>query len=190
MNKHILAGALLSAGLMLSNAAQAQVQDLTTWTATGGVSASGSSATMISYGTSTSSFGGTNGSLLSKTFNLVAGDKISFDWLFKAGDYLPYNDFALFSLNDTKFKLSDVATVGNYGSSGLQSFSYTATNTGAATLSFLVSNYSDTNQNSTLQVSNVNIAAVPEPETYALMATGLLGLLFSRKKKVAVQAAA
>ncbi|WP_270807667.1 PEP-CTERM sorting domain-containing protein [Aeromonas sp. QDB25] len=37
---------------------------------------------------------------------------------------------------------------------------------------------------------NFNIAAVPEPETYALMGVGLLGLLLGRRRKNLVQAAA
>ena len=37
---------------------------------------------------------------------------------------------------------------------------------------------------------NFTIAAVPEPETYALMGVGLLGLMLGRRRKIAAQAAA
>lgn len=200
MNKHILATALLSAGILLSNAAQAQVQDLSTWTKAGLTTVAGTTATLATSNSgestafSTSSLGGTYGSSLSTTFQLLAGSTISFDWLFGTNDYSPYNDFAAFKLNDTVIKLADVVSLGNVdgsrSSTGWKTFSYNVAADSNSTLSFIVSNVGDNNVTSSLQLANVNVAAVPEPETYALMATGLLGLLFSRKKKVAVQAAA
>lgn len=201
MNKHILATALLSAGLLLSNAAQAQVQDLTTWTAAGLTSVTATGAT-LSTSTSgnastefnTSALGGTYGSSLSTTLQLLAGSTISFDWNFTTSDYTPYNDFAVFKLNDTVIKLADVVSVGNTdgstSSTGWKTFSYNVAADSNSTLSFIVSNVQDNQVLSSLQLANVNVAAVPEPETYALMATGLLGLLFSRKKKVAVESVA
>ena len=41
-----------------------------------------------------------------------------------------------------------------------------------------------------LSSKNYTVAAVPEPETYALMGVGLLGLMLGRRRKNAVQAAA
>lgn len=182
MNK-ILAGLSLFSAMTLSSVAHAELQDLSQWTSAGSVSKSSNSASLVASGANTAFAGGTTGSLLYTTMNLDAGTTVSFDWLFKANDYIPFNDFASFKIDGETFKLSDVATVGNYGSSGWNTFSYTLNKATFGTLAFIVSNYGDQVLNSNLNVSNLNIAAVPEPETYALMMTGLLGLLYSRKKK-------
>ena len=54
-------------------------------------------AMLISEGTDTAAYGGTNGAILwitdPITFN--PGDKFSFDWNFLAMDYYPYQDFAM-----------------------------------------------------------------------------------------------
>jgi hypothetical protein len=42
-----------------------------------------------------------NGSAIKQSFFANAGDIISFDWQFKAEDYLPFNDFAFTTLSSS-----------------------------------------------------------------------------------------
>ncbi len=183
----------LAATLFAATAAHAEVQDLSSWNTKGSVT-TGSETVLTTAGSnfSTKFAGGTNGSVLFDTQSFDAGTTVSFNWLFNTSDYIEtsssqpngiWNDFAEFIIDGEVFKLADVASVGSYGSSGWQTFSYTFTQDSFSTLKFLVSNYGDQVLNSSLTISNLNVAAVPEPETYALMATGLLGLLAARRRK-------
>jgi len=85
-----------------------------------------------------------------------AGETVTFNWQFNAGDYLPYNDFAFVGVdNGNLVLLSNVATVGNYGSSGMQTYSITFSEAGAHTITFGVSDYGDTGVDSSLNISNM-----------------------------------
>ena len=64
------------------------------------------------------------------TLNVQAGDVITFSWSFDADDYLNFNDFGFVVIDGAVTKLSDIAEVGNYGSTPWATFSYTATSTG------------------------------------------------------------
>ncbi|PSB12129.1 PEP-CTERM sorting domain-containing protein [filamentous cyanobacterium CCP1] len=116
----------------------------------------------------------TNGSAIKQSFFANAGTTISFDWFFQAGDYLPFNDFAFYSLVPTGGAnlLSNVAAVGDFGNSGQQSLSFLIPTTGNYTLGFGVLNALDFGLNSSLTIDNVNTTAVPTP---ALL-PGLLGM--------------
>jgi hypothetical protein len=133
-------------------------------------------------GTDTSMYGGANGSILSQTVNAVAGDIISFSYSFNAGDYL--NDFALVA-GDAEYLVSNVATVGDFGSSGWKNFTFTALND-FTDLKFIVSNFGDTLFDSSLYVDNIAsgpVSAVPLPAAVWLFGSGLVGLLgFNRKR--------
>ena len=173
----LLAGLAVAVSLV-SGTASAAVQDLTTWSTftgiNGTVSASPSSATMS----------GTSG--ISKNFNLGANNTFSFDWFFQANDYMPFNDWsAVFVDSNLSLTLANVASVGNLGNSGWQTFSTLLTNPFNGNITFSVSNALDNALNSTLIVSNV---AIPEPGMLLLMATalGLVGLASRRKSKAAV----
>ena len=132
----------------------------------------------------------TFGSAIKQSFFANAGTVISFDWLFKAEDYLPYDDFAFYSLvpSGVATLLSNVATVGNYGSSGLQSLSFVIPSTGAYTLGFGVLNSTDNGLFSTLTIDNVvgDVTPVPTP----VLLPGLLGMGVAawRKRKAEAQA--
>lgn len=100
------------------------------------------------------------------SLSVAAGDHISFDWMFDAGDQLPDNDYAFFSVADEGvsqvFKLSDVRQTGAAGASGWQTSIYTAAETGELTLGFAVINdrlggFSADDHNSRLLVDNVRL---------------------------------
>ncbi|MBK3759307.1 retention module-containing protein [Stutzerimonas frequens] len=89
-----------------------------------------------------------------------AGEAVSFDWQFATSDYLPYNDFAFVQVNGQPVQvLSNVASVGNYGNSGIQSFSYQFGAPGTYTLVLGVADAGDNGYNSTLSLSNLSANA-------------------------------
>ena len=99
----------------------------------------------------------TSAAALTTSFNVSAGDQISYDWYFNATDYLPYNDFAFASLDGVAIELSDIAAVGNYGNSGWQTSSFTAGSSGLLQLGFGVSNLRDNANDPYLYIDNVMV---------------------------------
>jgi len=129
----------------------------------------------------TNDFDGTEGSILTTYVELSAGDKLSFDWAFLTEDWMPYNDFSLFTA-DKSYLLSDVATVGSFGSSGWNNFTWAAEEAYNGNISFLVSNSVDTAVSSILLVDNVQQSKIPEPDIPFLLAIGVIGIYFSKRK--------
>ena len=175
MKKLTLALAAASASLLNANTAQAATIDLSTFNPNiyvGWVASSPNTATLS--GTA---------SITGHVSNLT-----SFTWLFKAEDYAPYNDYAYYSTPGSgSTLLSNVLTVGDYGSSGTNVFNFLTPYTGSIT--FGVSNDLDQALNSRLTVSNLigTTGAVPEPATWALMILGfgaVAGAMRQRRAKV------
>ncbi|MFZ5523281.1 MAG: PEP-CTERM sorting domain-containing protein [Pseudomonadota bacterium] len=161
-----LLAVLATCAFLASGTAQA-AYDLTTFNtgASGGgyTSVSSNSAAMVST------------SWISKAVYNVT----SFDWYFGTSDYMPYNDYGYVSLNGAQTVLANVASVGNYGNSGWQTYTFGSAFTGL--LEFGSVNYADSLYDSVLYVQNV--AVVPEPETYAmlLIGLGLIGFMVRRR---------
>lgn len=99
------------------------------------------------------------------TVAVAEGDRISFDWMFDAGDFLPDNDFAVFTVAGASggsqvFKLADVRATGDAGATGWRTSLYTAAEAGELTVGFAVVNdwrtgYAGDPENSRLLVDNV-----------------------------------
>lgn len=133
----------------------------------------------------------TNGAAFKQTFFANAGDVISFDWIFQAGDYVPFDDFAFTSLSSSADLLASVATVGNFQNSGLKNYSWTIASDGTYTLGFGVLNALDTGLNSSLTVDNVtsSATAVPTPALVPGAIALTASLLRKRKSEAAAQKA-
>lgn len=116
------------------------------------------------------------GSAIKQSFAVNAGDKLSFDWQFATID--PWlGDYAFVTVNQTTYRLGDLASVSGVedgiGFSTPSAFSYTFTESGNVTVALGVVDVQDFNGTSVLLVDNVQLAPVPEPESYAMLLAGL-----------------
>ena len=103
------------------------------------------------------------GSAMKATFYLNEGDAFSFDWKFQTHDYLPYNDFAFFSVaNGVTTELADVASLentnGNVSSTTWHEASFFAPESGQYTFGFGVIDVLDSNVQSNLYIDHIQIA--------------------------------
>lgn len=113
----------------------------------------------------------TNGSAIKTTLHhSEAIISVSFDWFFQSNDYSPFNDFSFFAFaNGNPIKLSDIATVGDYGNSGWQTavINVSVPDTGSIDIGFGVVNTRDTDKDSQLFIDNITVielVGVPVPE--------------------------
>lgn len=111
------------------------------------------------------------GSLVTQSFAVAAGDVLRFDWTFSTREDL-FLDHAFAVIDGQVYTLATTAAPG----AALQSFSHRYTQAGWTTLSLGVVDTGDVLGVSTLGVANLGVTAVPEPGTWALWLTGLAGL--------------
>ncbi len=146
----------------------------------------GLSATGLDLSVSNTAF---EGSAITQTFNVTAGDTLSFNYNFltNEGTFL---DYAFYTVNGTKFNLAQVANATSASSSfafetGLLTASHVFTTTGAVTLSFGVVDIGDFGVTSALDLDNVTVVtAIPEPSTYAaLLAVGIFAVVVVRRRR-------
>ncbi|MFN0219986.1 MAG: hypothetical protein ACKVP4_14380 [Hyphomicrobium sp.] len=108
-------------------------------------------------------------STLTQTFNVLAGQAISGSVGFSTLDYLPFNDNGFLSISDgdtlTTLFASNVATVGDGGTSGWVPFNFVAPEDGAYTLVLGVRNRGDSSIDSYAVLDDVSVAfaEVPAP---------------------------
>lgn len=112
----------------------------------------------------------------------------SFEWKFTAGDiYIPdLNDYSYLSTSAGTVPLSDIQTVGSYGTSGWNQYVFSLPYSGTITLA--VQNRLDDENPSELQLRNFTTTPVPEPGTYAMLIAGL-GMVAALAKRASRQVA-
>jgi len=139
----------------------------------------------------------TNGSGISQTVTVAAGDTLTFDWNFLTDELdepASYNDFGFFTISGSAYLLAsrnsstyDLVSppAGFDGQTDWHSQSYTFASAGTYSIGFGVFNVGDTGHNSVLLVDAVTIATVPEPSTFALLAVGMAGAAVLARRRAA-----
>jgi hypothetical protein len=131
------------------------------------------------------------GSALKQTFNVNAGDTLSFGWKFLTNEGTQ-PDYAFVVINGVASTLVTTAAATIPSSpltwetvSGVFSHSFASAST--VTLAVGVVDIGDYNATSELRINDVALAPIPEPETYALLLAGLglLGAVSRRRAKAA-----
>ncbi len=128
------------------------------------------------------------GSLLTQTFSVNAGDTLSFNWNMFTNEGTNA-DYAFVAINGVLTTLAtasnaNVASVPYSFSTGASVFSQTFANASSVTLAFGVVDLGDYGVTSALWLDNVALtAAVPEPETYAMLLAGLGFIVASSRRK-------
>jgi len=124
----------------------------------------------------------TEGSALLRTFNVSAGDRLSFDWMLSTMDTAASGfglDYAFVVIDGQRIDLGTAASAAPSGNTpyaahtGWSTFEYVFAGSGSVTLGVGVVDVLDYTASSQLQLDNFAIAAVPEPETYAMLIAGL-----------------
>jgi len=111
---------------------------------------------------------GREGSLVTQSFAVAAGDTLRFTWAFGTLETV-FQDRAFAVINGQVLTLATAGTPGGVA----QGFEYSFAGAGTATLALGVIDTGDYLGVSTLSVSNLSVTAVPEPATTALWLAGL-----------------
>jgi hypothetical protein len=111
---------------------------------------------------------GTEGSLITRSFSVAAGDTLSFDWRFSTLEDL-FEDHAFVVLGGNVTTLATRSAPG----AGWQPFSVQFANGGSVMLTLGVIDTGDFLGVSRLEVANVQLTPIPEPASWML---GLLGV--------------
>ena len=119
------------------------------------------------------------GALAQQTFTVAAGQSLGFEWSFSTNE-TSFSDNAFIVINGQVVNLASRGTP-----TGWQSYGSSFAQAGPVTLSFGVVDTGDAVGTSTLQVRNVTVSAVPEPDGWALWAVGaaLLGRVARRRTR-------
>lgn len=128
------------------------------------------------------------GSLLTQNISVNAGDTLSFNWNFFTNEGLN-QDFAFVVINGVSTKLTQasnalIPSIPYDFSTGASVFSQTFATASSFSLAFGVVDINDYGVTSALWLDNVQLtAAVPEPETYAMLLAGLGFIVASSRRK-------
>lgn len=106
---------------------------------------------------------------LTQIFALSAGQTLKGKVGFSTTDYLPYNDRGFLRINGQNIFTASVASVGDFGSTGWQSWSFIAPTAGNYTLRLGVRNVTD---DVGASYAVLDTAIVPEPGTWVMMIAG------------------
>ncbi len=128
----------------------------------------------------------TSASLIWKTFDAAAGDKLAFNWLFSTQDTV--DDFSFFSVsrNGVAATVNRLASVLG-GAVASNPYSYSFNTAGTYTVGIGVANWLDDTGVSTLGLSNIKYTAIPTPALLPGLVGLGLGLLRKRKSDAAAE---
>jgi hypothetical protein len=161
--------------LAVVSAPKAATVDLTGFTLVTGTNSSETTSANASEMVGTASLGGVVTNLSTFNWNFTAGD------INVGGGLL--NDYAYFTTTAGSFQLADIAAVGSYGTTGWETYTFATPYSG--NIIFGVANVTDDENASTLKIRNLTtvLGAVPEPQTYALLLSGLgfMGTVMRRR---------
>ncbi len=138
------------------------------------------------------------GSALSQSFTVAAGEVIVFDWRLYTNDNAVQRnpDYAFVIINGSRFTLGTSADAGNASSftsglgnttfaleTGLSTYTSTALAAGTVNLAFAIVDSDGFDTTSALFIDNVSV--IPEPSTVALIAFGMAGAVILRRRRTA-----
>ena len=120
------------------------------------------------------------GSGLQLSFVALAGTRLQFDWRLSTVDFDPAQADRAFVLIDGGL-LASLGTVASSTVTG--QFSHTFTSAGTHALAIVVMDVATADRVSTLALADFSVSAVPEPGQWALLLTGLAGLVTAGRRK-------